>query len=93
MNLNLVWIEDPSSNKPSVSLTLLCVSFLGCIIGGALQISGKIENTSICLELFYGCTALYFGRKVTIGGKTFDGSGISQQTVVAQVEKSLEGKQ
>ena len=86
MNINGLWVEDPTTNKPSVSLTLLCASFLGCIVGGALQIAGKVETVSICLELFYGCSALYFGRRFSAGGKTFDASSPQQLPLNKDIE-------
>ncbi len=73
MNL---WLTDPTTSKKSVSLTLMVLSFFGCIVGGGLQIAGKTETVSICLELFYGCSALYFGRRFSMNGKTFDASSL-----------------
>ena len=77
MNINGAWLEDPVTNKPSVSLTLMVVSFIGVVVAEILQIAGKVETVSIGMELFGTCTALYFGRRFTFGGKSYDASTIT----------------
>lgn len=65
-----LWITDPKTKEPSVSLSLLIVTFVGTLVAAGLQMAGKIESTSIMTEMFYGNVALYFGRKFTVGKTT-----------------------
>lgn len=60
-----MWISDPKDNKPSVSLTLLIISFLLVIGAVILEVLGKIDTTSISAEIFFGCAATYFGRRIS----------------------------
>jgi len=60
-----MWIKDPSTGQPSVSLTLSIISFIGCIIASGLEMAELVHNTGLILEVFYGNIALYFGRKFT----------------------------
>lgn len=58
-------IKDPKTKMPSVSLTLVFISFnvwLASVIG---KISGHLGgmNTNDCLNMFLSAAALYFGRK------------------------------
>lgn len=69
MNMFLI---DPKTSTPSVSLTLLIISFIGVVVAGALQLAGKTETASVFLELFYANCALYFSRRFTMNGKSFD---------------------
>ena len=80
-----IWIEDPNSKTPSVSLTLLVISFTATIVAGALNMSGVVASTSIFTELTYSCVALYFGRRTTFAGKVF--SSEPAQTIVDKVDK------
>lgn len=64
MQFNLPFIIDPKDKMPSVSLTLLVVSFVVLLGASTLHLSKLTENTSSLTELFYACAALYFGRKV-----------------------------
>lgn len=58
-----MWLIDPKTKEKSVTLTLLFLSFL-LVIGAIIcQIIGKVDSTSVSLELFYACLANYFGRK------------------------------
>lgn len=64
-----MYLTDPKDDKPSVSLSLLAVTFLP-LLGFSIKmaINGNIDPLT---SLFYTCTALYFGRRLTIGTKTF----------------------
>lgn len=75
-----MWIIDPKDGNKSVSLTLLVASFFGCVVGASLQVMGKIESAGIFLDLFYGSTALYFGRRFNIGGKTYSSDDAGKGT-------------
>jgi hypothetical protein len=57
------FIIDPRTKEPSVSLSMLVISFLGVLIASGLEMSGKVENTSILMEAFYASAGLYWGRK------------------------------
>ena len=75
MNIDKVFIQDiAKGGRPSVSLTLLVISFLLLVVVGALQIAGVINNTGVFTELFYSSSCLYFSRSLNIGGKTFTSS-------------------
>lgn len=66
-----MWVNDPATKTPSVSLSLLVVSFTAVIVAGALHMAGVVSNTSLFTEVFYSSTALYFGRRLNIAGKAF----------------------
>ena len=68
MQINLPWIVDPKTKEGSVSLTMLVISFIGVMVASGLEMSGKVENTSILMETFYASAGLYWGRKFQ--GKT-----------------------
>lgn len=65
------WLNDPITNLPSVSLTMLLATFILVIASGGLEMFGLVKNTSLFGEMFYTTTALYFGRRLTIKGKLF----------------------
>jgi hypothetical protein len=69
--MNFLWIKDPSTDLPSVSLTLLVYTFVGTIIAGALNMAGVVSSTSLFSEIFYSSTALYFGRRLNFAGKQY----------------------
>lgn len=72
MNLEKVWVKDPKDeNAPSVTLTLMVVSFLLVVAVGGLHLAGIVKETSIFLELFYGSLATYLGRRMSFGSKSF----------------------
>jgi hypothetical protein len=80
MNL---FVPDPKTKEPSVSLTLLLISTIALIIIGSLHAAGIIQTTSIFTEMFYSTTALYFGRRFNISGKVFS----SEKTKPIEKEK------
>lgn len=84
--MNLKWIIDPKHKVESVSLTMLVIAFVLIITGGILQIFKIVESTSILMEVFVTCCALYFGRNFSIAGKNYD------STPAQQVADKLEGK-
>jgi len=71
MKVNLAWVVDPKDNKPSVSLTNLCISILFLVVAGILNLAGVIKETGIVVEYFGVSAALYFGRKISFAGKDF----------------------
>lgn len=58
-------LRDPKTSQPSVSFTMVAVSFGLCVVGlvgkWAKQLDGI--NMSEALQLFGLCATLYFGRK------------------------------
>ena len=67
MNL---WVQDPKTKEPSVSLSMLLITFVGVMIAAGLNMAGKIENVSCMTELFYANVALYFGRRFSVNKTT-----------------------
>jgi hypothetical protein len=65
MDLNKIWVVDPKDGKPSVSLTLVVISFLICGVSIALEITDVTKETSMSFELFGAACGLYWGRKWT----------------------------
>lgn len=66
-----MFVKDPKTKEPSVSLTLLLVSFGGVLLAACMQMAGIISDTSVLTELFYANTALYFGRRFTFKNNNF----------------------
>lgn len=64
-----MWLKDPKNKKPSVSLTLMVISFIIAIAVAILMVFKQVEQSGIILELFYGTSSLYFFRKLTFRGK------------------------
>lgn len=67
-----MYLKDPKDNQKSVTLTFLVIAFVlfaGFSSAGALGYTKDVNSLS---ELFYACAALYFGRRVKVGTKTFE---------------------
>jgi hypothetical protein len=60
------FIKDPQSERASVSLTLVFISFNLCIVAMAGKWSGYFGtiDPSQALNLFMVCAGLYWGRKL-----------------------------
>lgn len=66
-----LYLTDPKTNKKSVTLTFLVISFV-LFAGFASAVSlGYAYSTGALAELFYASAALYFGRRVKVGSKSF----------------------
>ena len=65
-----LWITDPKTKEPSVSLSMLVVVFVGTLIAACLNMADIVKDTSCMTELFYANVALYFGRRFTVGKTT-----------------------
>lgn len=65
------FITDPRTKEPSVSLTLLLVTFASVLLAACLQMAGVISDTSVLTELFYANSALYFGRRFTFKNNNY----------------------
>ena len=70
-DIKIPWIEDPKIKKPSVSLSLLSISFVVTVIAGLLQVLGLTESTSIFVELTLTTAGLYFGRNINFKGDKY----------------------
>jgi len=68
-----LWLTDPKTGQPSVSLTLSVLSFIACIIASGLEMAKIIDNTSLVLEMFLANLALYLGRRWTGRTGTLEG--------------------
>lgn len=64
-------IRDPKTKLPSISYTLVIVSFIYSLVAIALNIADMTTNTGASMELFYATAALYFGRALSIKGQTY----------------------
>lgn len=69
-----MWLKD-TTGQPSVSLTLMLVSFVVLLVIGVLDICSVVKSTGIFLELFLTTVGLYFGRRVNFKGQTFGTDG------------------
>lgn len=63
----LVFIKDPINNTPSVSLTLLLISFCISLFALINKFAKIVEGVDIdnSLELLIICASLYFGRSIS----------------------------
>jgi hypothetical protein len=63
----LIWLRCPVLKQPSVSLSILILSVI-------LHVSGivglKVVNLDVSFNFFMAAAALYWGRKLTVNGKT-----------------------
>jgi len=66
-----MYLKDPKDGKRSVSLTFLVISFTLFAGFSAATSLNYAESAGAFSELFYACAALYFGRRVKVGTKTF----------------------
>jgi len=80
-----MWMTDPNTKQPSVSLTLLVISCLFMAVLGVLTCTETIKTMGPFTEVFYSFTALYFSRRLTISGKIF-GSEKAEK-----IENQIEG--
>jgi len=87
MDIKLPWIIDPSTKLPSVSLSLLVLTFIGVITTNVLMLTKQIESSAFT-EIFYACAGLYFGRKLSFsnGTKTLDKT--TEKTTTVEQEQT-----
>jgi hypothetical protein len=71
MKVTIPFVLDPITKKASVSLTKLVISILFLLVSAALDLAGKVRDTSIALEYFGVSSALYFSRRININGRSF----------------------
>lgn len=77
--MNIPFVKDPVTGAESVTLTLTIVAFLATLVMGVLESIGKVQSTSILLELFWGTAAMYLGRRWAFKGKNVESSSNSQE--------------
>lgn len=65
-------VRDPKTGKGSVSLTLVFISFNMVLLGLIGKASGFFGGIDIAqaLNLFYACSALYWGRQFQAGNSS-----------------------
>ena len=63
----LLFVRDPKTSIGSVSLTLVIVSFTMVVVGLVGKWSKTLDGIDLnqALNLFYACSALYWGRKLS----------------------------
>lgn len=67
-----MYLVDPKDGKQSITLTFLVISFLLLAGFSSASALGYAKDPGALTELFYACAALYFGRRVKVGTKTFN---------------------
>lgn len=68
MDFRGIWLIDPTTKLPSVSLTLLVISFAALLVASGLHLKHLTDNTSSLLQTFVTCSGLYFGRRFNKNG-------------------------
>jgi hypothetical protein len=63
----LLFIKDPITKKPSVSLSLLIISFVLSVFSLANKFAKIVEGVDVdnTLQLLIICASLYFGRSLS----------------------------
>jgi len=75
LGIPLPFIRDPKTNRASVSLTLMIISFGICSLGLIGKLAGQLDiNLGEALTLLGVTSSLYFGRNfgVANGANTTD---------------------
>lgn len=84
-----IWIKDPKTGEPSVSLTLLMVSFIAILIASFMNIADFTSKFGLLQEVFYSMVGLYFLRRANIKTKYFDTSA----AIVGALEEASNKKE
>lgn len=66
-----LWLKDPKDGTPSVTLTLVVLATLCTVVAGFLEVFGQTKTTSLFNEFMYSTLALYLGRRIGVGGKSY----------------------
>jgi hypothetical protein len=66
-----LYLVDPKTKEPSVSLTLMAVSFFVALVAIGLNIAKVTDNTSSAMELLITTAGLYFGRRLNFKGNVY----------------------
>lgn len=65
-----LWVADPVTKQPSVSLTLLVLSTVLMVAGASYETFREVKSSDLLLQLFYTAVGLYWGRKnLSFNGK------------------------
>lgn len=64
-----MYLKDPKTNEPSLTLTLMWISFYMLIAGSIAFILGKIDSIGPLLEIYVTNSTLYFSRRFTFQTK------------------------
>lgn len=67
-----MYFTDPVTKQPSVSLTLLLIAGVAALGFSIAATFEYVKSADAVTSLFYSCAALYFGRRFSVGGKSFD---------------------
>lgn len=62
----MMYLKDPKTNEPSLTLTLMWISFYLLIAGSIAFIFGKIQTTGPLLEIYVTNATLYFSRRFSM---------------------------
>lgn len=70
--LSLMWVRDPITKLPSVSLSNLLLSIVFVVLSILSNYFSCLKGLdgNLALNYFLASAALYFGRKISIGSKT-----------------------
>lgn len=79
MEIKGIWMDDPKTKEPSVSLSMLVLSFAGVLVAACLHMADVVKDTSVMTEIFYANVALYFGRRFSVGSKSFGGESSNSE--------------
>jgi len=79
-----IWLKDPKDGSPSVTLTILILFTVLLAVAAMFQVFGKVNNTSCLMEIFFSTSALYLGRRLNFGGKTY--SSDKAEEIITKVE-------
>lgn len=82
------WLSDPRTKQPSVSLTMLTVTFVTFLVTSILQMLGKGTSPAGLTEMFGITAGLYFGRRFTdASGRVLEAPPSAPSTVTSATHK------
>ena len=73
-----MWITDPRTKLPSVTLTLGVFTLVLLVGVGFLNIYHKVDSVGPFESMFWSSCALYLGRRINIGGKSYSSDQANQ---------------
>lgn len=80
-----MWVKDPITKQPSVSLTLLILSTVLMVSFTLLEAFHATKSSSLLDELFLTSVSLYFGRRVS-----FRAGGAVGESVANNVDSAAD---
>lgn len=91
MNLDKLFVKDPNTGLPSVSLTILMLSFFAVLGAGVAEMFEAVKSTSVLNEIFFSASALYFGRKMSVKGQDYSSEKAQEiETKINEAKKENE---